>query len=291
MKQRRFIPILMLALILGGTAGYLALRYLSRTPTAIAAPAPSGQLVVATSDLPLGTMLREEDVRVIPWHSAVLPVGYYASPAEVIGRGLITAVSANEPLMSSKLADMESGGGLPIVIPGGMRALSVRVDEVIGVAGFVLPGTRVDVLLTMTPSGDGMGDIPMTRIILQNIQTLASGQTIQRDADGTPQTVSVVTLLVTPEQAERLTLASTEGRIQLALRNTLDMADVQTPGVLTTTLVTPPSRSTQPTGGTAVRVTAPVTRSETASSAVIEIYRGAERTISTFQNSQNDAQN
>src|SRR5690606_16244523 len=155
----------------------------------------------------------------------VLPVGYYGSSAEVIGRGLITPVAANEPLMATKLADIESGGGLPIVIPEGMRALSVRVDEVIGVAGFVLPGTRVDVLLTITPP-TGTNQIPVTRIILQTIQTLASGQTIQRDADGTPQTVSVVTLLVSPDQAERLALASTEGRIQLALRNTLDMASV-----------------------------------------------------------------
>lgn len=285
MKQRRFIPILAVALVLGGVAGWLALRYLSGladTPVGAPVAGPTGKMVVATTDLPLGTVLRAEDVRVIDWHSPVLPVGYYGSSAEVIGRGLITPVSANEPLISAKLADMESGGGLPIVIPEGMRALSVRVDEVIGVAGFVLPGTRVDVLLTIA----GSSDIPVTRIILQNIQTLASGQTITRDADGTPQTVSVVTLLVSPEQAERLTLASNEGRIQLALRNTLDMADVSTPGVLTTALIAPPRAGPQTSGGTAVRVAAPGVSSQNASSAVVEIYRGGERTLSTFQNPQ-----
>jgi pilus assembly protein CpaB len=226
-------------------------------------------------------MLRQEDVRVIDWHSSSLPAGYYASPAEVIGRGLITAVSANEPLLAAKLADMESGGGLTIVIPEGMRALSVRVDEVIGVAGFVLPQTRVDVLLTITPGGD---QEPITRIILQNIQTLASGQTIQRDANGTPQTVSVVTLLVSPEEAERLTLGANEGRIQLALRNTLDLGAVQTPGVRTDALVDAPRPAVRPpTTGTTVRVTTQNARPETTNDFIVDVIRGAERTVSTFQ--------
>jgi pilus assembly protein CpaB len=148
----------------------------------------------------------------------------------------------------------------------------------------VLPGTRVDVLLTITPKGSG-DDEPITRIILQNIQALASGHMIQPDANGTPQTVSVVTLLVNPEQAERLTLAANEGRIQLALRNTLDLADVQTQGIRANALITAPrGPTTQPTGG-AVRVTAPSgAATPNASSVVVEMYRGGERTISTFQN-------
>lgn len=282
MKQRRFVLVLALALTLGGIAGLLAMRFLAQQATPlVAAPTPSGKLVVAATDLPLGTVLRAEDVRVIDWHSSALPAGYYGSSAEVIGRGLITPVSANEPLLSTKLADKESGGGLPIVIPEGMRALSVRVDEVIGVAGFVLPGTRVDVLLTIAPQSGSNTEPPVTRIILQNIQTLASGQTIQRDADGTPQTVSVVTLLVTPEEAERLTLAATEGRIQLALRNTLDMASVATDGVQTTALIGAP-RPGPRTSGTAVRVAAP-TASQNTSSVVVEMIRGGERTLNTFQ--------
>jgi pilus assembly protein CpaB len=283
MKQRRFVLILLLALVFGGLAGLLALRFLSEQARPLmATEAPRGRMVVAVADLPLGRVLRAEDVRTIDWHSSALPEGYYASAAEVIGRGLITPVSANEPLMASKLADMESGGGLPIVIPEGMRALSVRVDEVIGVAGFVMPSTRVDVLLTYTPRNEQEA---ITRIILQNIQTLASGQTIQRDANGSPQTVSVVTLLVNPEEAERLTLAANEGRIQLALRNTLDLSDAQTQGIRANSLISS-TRAPAPTTGTAVRVAPPTsgTQSPTTSSAVVEVYRGGARTLETFQN-------
>jgi pilus assembly protein CpaB len=191
-----------------------------------------------------------------------------------MGRGLITPVSANEPLMTAKLADKAAGGGLPIVIPEGKRAVSVKVDEVIGVAGFVLPGTRVDVLVTLTDSGDR--EEAATRVILQNVQTLASGQTIQKNANGEPQAATVITLLVTPEEAEKLTLAATEGQIQLALRNTLDMAQVETQGIQATTLVrteapAQPARST----GRAPR------RTSGGGTSVIT-YNGAERTVTTF---------
>src|SRR5690606_28405987 len=155
---------------------------------------------------------------------------------------------------------------------------SVRVDEVIGVAGFVLPGTRVDVLMTITPQGENR--TPITRIILQNIQTLASGQTIQRDANGTPQTVSVVTLLVTPEQAEALTLASKEGRIQLALRHTLYVRIVDTDGIRAAALLR--DRTTQRASTAAVRVT-PTTSSPTSNTLNIEVIRGGERTINSSQ--------
>ncbi len=133
----------------------------------------------------------------------------------------------NEPILDAKLADAAEGGGLPPLIPPGMRALSVRVDEVVGVAGFVTPQTRVDVILTITPSGSSDA---RSKVILQNIRALAAGQEIRRDEDGKPMTVTVVTVLVTPEQAEKLVLASTQGRIQMALRNMLDLDEVDTPG-------------------------------------------------------------
>jgi pilus assembly protein CpaB len=155
-----------------------------------------------------------------------------------------------------------------------MRAVSVKVDEVIGVAGFVLPGTRVDVLVTLTPSADR--EEAATRVILQNVQALASGQTIQRNANGEPQAATVITLLVTPEQAEKLTLAATEGQIQLALRNTLDMAEVETTGIKAATLVrmeAPP----QPAAGSAARGP----RRAAGGTSVIT-YNGAERTVTTF---------
>ena len=279
MKQRRFIIVLGLALVFGTLAGVLALRFLNQRATPlIANEAPRGQIVVATTDLTLGTVIRAEDVRVIDWHSNVLPAGYYASPAEVIGRGVITPVAANEALLAGKLAEKESGGGLPIVIPEGMRALNVRVDEVISVSGFVLPGTKVDVLLTVTPRGGGTQE-QITRIILQNILVLASGQIVERDANGTPISVSTVTLLLTPEDSEKLTLATNEGRIQLALRNPLDLTDAQTQGIRSNALVSAPRPST---GTTPVRIAPPAPRDE-ATSNTVEIYRGGERTLNTFQ--------
>jgi pilus assembly protein CpaB len=265
---------LVLALVSGGAAGYLALGYMNKplSPRSASASATT-HIVVAARDLALGTVLAPGDVKTIAWPSLTVPPGYAASEEQVMGRGLITPVSANEPLMTAKLADKEAGGGLPIVIPEGMRAVSVEVDEVIGVAGFVTPGTRVDVLVTL--SSDAGRDEAATRLILQNVQALASGQTTQRSANGEPQTTTVITLLVTPEQAEKLTLAATEGAIQLALRNTLDMAEVETRGVAADNLVrteAPP----QPARTTAAR------GPRRASGTSVITYNGAERTVTTF---------
>lgn len=284
MKQRRLLIMLGLALVTGLMAGYLALSFLRRQaarPLA-AATAPSGKIAVAAKDLPLGTILKEEDVRLIDWPSGALPAGFAASTSEVLGRGLITPVAANEPLMKSKLASKEEGGGLPIVIPEGMRAVSVKVNEVIGVAGFVLPGTQVDVLVTVSPpKEEGIQETPITKVILQNVRVLAAGQTIQRDAEGTPQTVAVITLLVTPEDAERLTLASSEGRIQLALRNTLDLGEVETRGIRTAAMLD----VTRPAPPRAVRVRSrprPGPARVQTDGLVVETIKGGQRTLQTF---------
>ena len=274
-RKRRKWMALVLALVSGGAAGYLALGYMNKplSPRSASASAAT-QIVVAARDLALGTVLAPGDVKTIAWPSLTVPPGYAASEEQVIGRGLITPVSANEPLMTAKLADKEAGGGLPIVIPEGMRAVSVKVDEVIGVAGFVLPGTRVDVLVTLSDNSERQE--AATRLILQNVQTLASGQTIQKNANGEPQTATVITLLVTPEEAEKLTLAATEGQIQLALRNTLDMAEVNTEGVQAATLV----RTEAPVQPAARPSTARGPRRASGTSVIT--YNGAERTVTTF---------
>lgn len=274
-RKRRKWMALVLALVSGGAAGYLALGYMNRplSPRTASANAMT-HIVVASRDLPMGTVLAPGDVKQIEWPALDVPPGYAGTEEEVMGRGLITHVSANEPLMTAKLADKDAGGGLPIVIPEGMRAVSVKVDEVIGVAGFVLPGTRVDVLVTLTPGADR--EEAATRVILQNVQALASGQTIQRNANGEPQTATVITLLVTPEQAEKLTLGATEGRIQLALRNTLDMAEVETDGIKAASLV-----SMQAAPQPAARPTARAPQRASGGNSVIT-YNGAERTVTTF---------
>jgi len=229
MKRRRIFVVLALAVLSGLVAAFSALRYMQQRPTRIVAQAPVGaqQVAVAAVDLPVGHVVKAEDVRMIPWPGDGIPVGFASMTDQVVERGLITPVRANEPLLDSKLAARGIGGGLPVMIPEGMRALSIGVDQVIGVAGFVTPGTRVDVLLTVTPRGAGE---PITQVILQNVQALAAGQTIQQDENGTPLAYTVLTVLVTPEEAEELAMASTQGRIQLALRNYLDLEEVETEG-------------------------------------------------------------
>jgi pilus assembly protein CpaB len=212
-------------------------------------------------------------VEAVPWPGSAIPEGFSTQATEVVGRGLIVEVRRNEPLLEWKLASKEAGGGLPITIPEGLRAVSVEVDEVVGVAGFVLPGTRVDVLATVMPGTDRNQIV--TRIILQNIRALAADQRYQQDIEGEPQYVTVVTLLVTPEQAEALTLAATEGRIQLALRNTLDAQEVSTQGRRITSLVAG--------GVTASRPTPVVPRSvQPDPQRVIESYQGGNRTMLMF---------
>jgi len=272
MKRNRLLIVLSLAIGLGGLAAYLALGRMEQP--AIAAPAPvrasTVQMAVASRDLPMGAILQAEDVKLLDWPAEVLPLGFATSAGDLTGRGLITPVQANEPILSTKLAERGSGGGLPILIPEGMRAVSVRVDEVIQVAGFVTAGTRVDVLLTFTLDGP-----TQTRIILQNLQALAAGQTIERDLEGKPLTVGVITLLVTPEQAERLALASSEGRIQLALRNLLDSEVVVTAGARLNSLIeTPPRASAAPR-----QIPVPAQSSR---GTVVETLRGGVRTLNTF---------
>lgn len=276
---------LVLAITSGLLAGALALHFLRQQPRNLIAAEPrsTGKMVIAARDLAVGDRLRNEDVRLIDWPGNALPEGYAAATAQVIGRGVITAVKTNEPLLDSKLASTDAGAGLVVAIPEGMRALSVKVDEVVGVAGFVTPGTRVDVLVTIDPrDSSGNSEQTITRVILQNVQAVGAGQTIQQDPEGKPQTVSVVTVLVTPEEAEKLTLAANEGRIQLALRNTLDLAEVETPGVRAAALVRNSAPSAAADPGRQVR---PRTRSSADASpaaTVIETYKGGVRTLSTF---------
>jgi len=274
--------LLLLAILAGTVAAYLAYRFL-RDPIGASAmaraPAESVvQVAVASRDLRVGSVVRPEDVRIVDWPGAALPGGYSRSAAEVVGRGLLTAVSMNEPLLSSKLALPEAGGGLSILIPEGKRAMSVRVDDVIGVAGFVVPGTRVDVLVTLDRTA-GQED-PATQLILQNIEVMASGQSIQRDSRGEPQAATVVTLLVGPDEGERLALSSTNGRIQLALRNSMDLDSVNTAGIRASGLLLRP----RPAPGPVVfrpRVAGPAPAPPPPSQFRVEVYRGPERTEAT----------
>lgn len=178
-------------------------------------------IVVAALPVSVGAKLTEADVRVASWPKAVPIDGSFTLISEVIGRGVLVPMVPNEPILATKLAAAGSGAGLMSTIPDGMRAVSVKVNDVIGVAGFVVPGSRVDLILSGSPTESG--NVEMSKVILENIQVLAAGQNVANDDNGKPLNVQVVTLLVTPEQSETLALATSEGKIQLALRNPLDL--------------------------------------------------------------------
>ncbi len=277
---RKARPWLMLALALlsGATAAYLAMQYIRQQATPLmAAPPRHAQVVVAAHPMPLGTVIGERDLKTIEWSGGTPPAGFIGDPRAAVGRGLIVGVQENEPILEGKLAAVGAGGGLPVIIDPGMRAVSVAVDQVVGVAGFVLPGTRVDVLLTMN---DAQGTKEAaTRVVMQNVKTLAAGQSIQQDKEGKAQAVPVITLLVSPEQAETLALAANQGRIQLALRNTLDTVRIETTGTRVSALMggpigKPPSGSRR---AAAVRASTPQP-SET----IIEVFKGGVRTLQKF---------
>jgi len=225
----RVFMVFVLAVTAGGALAFGTYNFMQRAP-ARTVTIPTRPVVVAAADLDVGAELTREEIRIIDWPANAVPAGAFSDPKDVIGRGIVLPVIQNEPILPMKLASPEAGAGLPPAIPPGLRAVSVRVNEVIGVAGYVLPGTRVDVVATVNPSGQG-GDIT-SKVVLTNVQVLAAGTKIDRETDkNKPIPVSVVTLLVDPEEAERLTLASTEGKIQLALRNPLDKATPSTHGI------------------------------------------------------------
>jgi pilus assembly protein CpaB len=277
--RNRIFAVLAIAILAGGGLAYGTYNFVQAKPVR-PATAPTQAVVVAGSDLQLGAALRAEDMRVIRFPDGTAPKGTFTDPSEIVGRGLIVPLVENEPILAAKLASKEAGSGLPPVIPQGMRAVSVRVDEVIGVAGYVLPGTRVDVLATANPT-DQRADTT-TKVILSNVQALTAGTRMEQDQeDNKPVQVTVVTLLVFPEQAERLALASTEGRIQLALRNPLDQGAPETPGIKTAGLLRPtraPVERESPSAGRP-RAPRPVTQTVPAPAAppTVEMIRGDKR--------------
>jgi pilus assembly protein CpaB len=217
MNRTRLLMIGGLALALGAVVSLWVYKSLQgRGP---ASNEPGADVIVALDDIQVGARIEEHDVRVARFPASGLPGGAYSKRSQVMGRGVIIPISKGEFILPSKLAPENAGSGLPSLIPPGMRAVSVRVNEVVSVAGFVGPGTRVDVLLTGTPNGSTENQ---TTTVLQNVAVIASGHTLERNASGEAQTTPVITLLASPEDAERLTLASSEGKIQLSLRNPLD---------------------------------------------------------------------
>ena len=216
MNRTRLLMIGVMALALGAVVSLFVYKNLQgRGPSA----EPGNDVVVAADDIQVGARVEEHDVALVKYPPGALPAGTYVKRSQVLGRGVILPISRGEFILPNKLAPENAGAGLPSLIPPGMRAVSVRVNEVVSVAGFVGPGTRVDVLLTGTPTGSTESQ---TTTVLQNVAVIASGHTLERSPSGDAQNTPVITLLTSPEDAERITLASSEGKIQLVLRNPLD---------------------------------------------------------------------
>ncbi len=217
MNRSRLLLIGIVALALGAFVSFTVYRNLqSRTGSDTA---PGVDVVIAAGDIQVGAKIEDKDVKVVRFPSGDLPPSCFHLKSSVVGRGVVLPIAKGEFVLPLKLAGENAGYGLPSLIPPGMRAVSVRVNEVVSVAGFVLPGTRVDVLLTGNPSG---ASEQQTTTVLENVAVIATGQRLERNAAGDPQSTPVITLLVSPDDAQKLTLASTQGRIQLALRNPLD---------------------------------------------------------------------
>lgn len=239
----KFKPYILLgvAVLVALVATFLIINYLQRTgkPKEVSL-LEKQSIVVAVNDISAGAVLTNEMMKQADYLTSSLPMGYFPDSSSLVGRVVIFPVKASEPIFESRLAPttVKTGGVAALITPK-KRAVSVKVDKVIGVSGFIYAGNHLDVLVTTTPrAGAGQGD-PITKIVLQNILVLAVGQEIERkgkEEKATP--VDVITLEVTPEEAEKLALAATEGKLQLALRNFSDTEDVLTKGMTIPQLLT-----------------------------------------------------
>jgi pilus assembly protein CpaB len=234
-RNKRTALVVGIAVLLAAVASLGMYRIVSRMP-AKTVDVNTVDVVVAQHPLKLGTRITADHVKVVQWPANSPVANAFSKVEDVLNRGLISAVDENEPLTSAKLAALEAGAGLPPSIPPGMRALSVKVNEVVGVAGFVVPGTRVDVMVTLP--GKNRDEDSTTRVVVSNVQVLTAGTRYDQEnaKDGAPIPSTVVTLLVAPADGEKIALAASAGQIMLTLRNPLDQDPTATSGVRTTAL-------------------------------------------------------
>ena len=229
MRNKRFFIVLVGALIFGVLAAVSISKYLS---SAQAYTKNLNKVAVAKVAIPIGSKIIAEQIMVVQFPKESTPDGAFDSPEKLAGRVAIVNIAAREPITDARLAPEGTSAGLSAVIPEGYRAMTVKVDDAAGISGFIMPGTMVDVVVTIDPrEGSGNQD-PISKIVLQNIKVLANGQNIDKpENEREANTVKAVTLQVTPEQAEKLALASTEGKLQLMMRNQIDQGDEQTKGI------------------------------------------------------------
>jgi len=273
--NRRLLTILLVAFGIATLCTFLVARLIRNQATANHAPVTT-RVIAASSDIKLGMVLTADNLTTIeiagtPPQGAILE----KDKSKAIGRGVVSDLFSGEPIIENRLAAAGSGGGLAATIPPGMRACAVKVDEVVNVSGFVTPGMRVDVLISGTPPGTQDPTVgTVSRTLLQNIQVLSAGTDIQKDSEGKPKQVQVVNLLVTPEQAESLSLASNL-KIQLVLRNPLDTKIANVPGTATSNLFAG-------TNGAPAAPHRAVARRKASQVFVVEVFNGSKQSDEKF---------
>ncbi|HEY3457778.1 MAG TPA: Flp pilus assembly protein CpaB [Bryobacteraceae bacterium] len=283
--NRRLISVLFFALVVAGGTSYFLYRVILVRVQSQGHVTPAGKLVVAKHDLQVGTLVSDSDIEEASWGGPI-PEDAVKTLADAAGRGVVATIYQGEPILVHRLASKGAGGGLAATIPVGMRAVALRVNEVVGLAGFVLPGMRVDVLMAGdSPSKEQVRTGTQCRTILQNIEVLSAGQKIEKTADGKPESAQVVNLLVSPDQAEILNLASSETKVQLVLRNPLDTKSEITKGtsiaeLFGVSIVPAVEHSAAPPAPRLVRtvIEVPVQRR----TSVVEVFHGAKRTEETI---------
>ena len=284
-RNARLALVLTVALGAAGVASFVVYRVVEAMPVREVEVA-SIEIVAAARPIPVGTIVTKDHVKLVAWPQRNPVAGSFTKIEDVVNRGAIAELAENEPLTASKLAAPGVGGGLPPTIPEGMRAISVKTNEVIGVAGFVVPGTRVDVLVVVRGAN---GQEPTSRAVVSNVQVLTAGSRFDQEnatKDSKPIPATVVTLLVTPTDAERISLAANEGQIMLTLRNPLDVAPTATTGVRMTNLLAAPGAPVeikQVEGRRVVKAPRPAPAAAAAATPAPKIYtveaiRGAKRT-------------
>lgn len=228
--NKRMVGALIFAALVALLTGVLFYEvWMSHQPQQSAAAPATTKIAVASKDLDVGSVIKEDDVKLVDYSGAI-PDGATNRTQELLGRGVITQIMAKEPVIEKRLAPKGAGGGFSVLIPPGLRAVPLRVNEVAGVAGFVVPGMHVDVLISGNAPGGNNTQGTVTRTLLQNVEVLSAGQDFKKDPEGKPVVVQVLTVLATPEQAEMLSLASAQTTIQLSLRNPMDKDVAKTPG-------------------------------------------------------------
>lgn len=271
MIARRLVFALVVAVLISGMFTFWISKKMARTHGASSSRL---QYVATSHPMEAGEVFSSKDVQLIAWPGNVPLSGAFLKLEDVIGRTLLYPLANGEPILDRQLAAAGSGPGLPIKIPDGMRALSLKSDQVVGVAGFLLPGTHVDVLVTYhSPTSPG----PITSIVLQDAQILAAGQKMQPDPDGKAVPVSVVTVLVTPQDAEKVVLASTQGTVHFVLRNGSDHGLVNDKPIQISSLG---EIAAKPVFKPHVRMVAAIPAPKTHS---VQVVQGDKQTVETFQ--------